>query len=133
MLNIAKTIDFKSLVGDYFSVVVAGVIFLSIIIFKLPFYTAITLMLEFIVILEVVRMIMDFVKNKRIQLRFVIDIFIVFLTRDVIIQVTQPQINQDKILFLLLVIFIFFIFRLMTLYLGPTAILKNNNIKEEIE
>lgn len=130
MSNISKAINFKSLANDYFSVVAAGVIFLSIIIFKLPFYTAITLMLEFIVILEVVRMIMDFIKNKRIQLRLVIDLFIVFLTRDVIIQVTQPQINQDKILFLLLVIFIFFIFRLLTLFFSPSVIPKNGNQKE---
>ncbi|MBN2721799.1 MAG: phosphate-starvation-inducible PsiE family protein, partial [Campylobacterales bacterium] len=68
--------------------------------------------------------------RKRVQLRFVIDIFIIFLTRDVIIQVTQPTINQERILFLLLVIFIFFIFRLFSLFFSPSVIPKNNRIQE---
>jgi len=75
-------------------------------------------------------MIIDFVHSHTIKLRFVIDLFIVFLTRDVIIHITQPVIDKNRIYLLLFVIFSFFIFRLMTLYLGPTAILKDNKDKE---
>lgn len=122
----------KNFFKKYYAVVIAAIIFLSIFIAKVPFYTAVTLMLEFVVMIEVVRMIVDFIEKKRVQLRFVIDIFIIFLTRDVIIQVTQPTINEDRILFLLLVIFIFFIFRLLALYFSPSNTPKNeNNIEIE--
>lgn len=117
----------KNFLKKYYAVVIATVIFLAIFIAKVPFYMAVTLMLEFVVMIEVVRMIVDFIEKKRVQLRFVIDIFIIFLTRDVIIHVTQPTINEDRILFLLLVIFIFFIFRLLALYFSPSNTPKNGN------
>ncbi len=122
----------KNFFKKYYTVIIASVIFLAMLIAKEPFYIAVTLMLEFIVMIEVVRMIADFIEKKRVQLRFVIDIFIIFLTRDVIIQVTQPNINKDRILFLLLVIFIFFIFRLLALYFSPSNTPKNGN-SDEIE
>lgn len=122
--------DMKTFLQQYYAVIIATVIFLAVMISKVPFYLAVTLMLEFVVMIEVVRMIVDFIERKRVQLRFVIDIFIIFLTRDVIIQVTQPIINQERILFLLLVIFIFFIFRLLSLFFSPSAIPKNNKIQE---
>ncbi len=117
--------DMRNFLQKYLVISIAGIIFLTILIAKVPFYLAVTLMLEFMVIIEVVRMIVDFIEKKRVQLRFVIDIFIIFLTRDVIIQVTQPTINQERILFLLLVIFIFFIFRLLSLFFSPSVIHKN--------
>jgi uncharacterized membrane protein (DUF373 family) len=120
----------KTFLQQYYVVIIATVIFLTVVITKVPFYLAVTLMLEFVVIIEVIRMIVDFIERKRVQLRFVIDIFIIFLTRDVIIQVTQPTINQERILFLLLVIFIFFIFRLLSLFFSPSVIPKNNKIQE---
>lgn len=110
----------KNFFKKYYAVVIASIIFLFILRAKVPFYIAVTLMLEFVVMIEVVRMIVDFIEKKRVQLRFVIDIFIIFLIRDVIIQVTQPTINENRILFLLLVIFIFFIFRLLALYFSPS-------------
>ncbi len=42
-------------------------------------------MLEFIVIMEVVKMVSDFIKKETLRLRYIIDIFIIFLIRDVII------------------------------------------------
>ena len=42
------------------------------------FYRAIILMLEFIVIMEVVKMISDFIKKETLRLRFVIDILLYF-------------------------------------------------------
>jgi len=122
--------DMKTFLQQYYAVIIATIIFLTVMIAKVPFYLAVTLMLEFVVMIEVVRMIVDFIERKRVQLRFVIDIFIIFLTRDVIIQVTQPTINQERILFLLLVIFIFFIFRLLSLFFSPSVIPKNNKIQE---
>jgi len=122
--------NMKTFLQQYYVVIIATVIFLTVVITKVPFYLAVTLMLEFVVIIEVIRMIVDFIERKRVQLRFVIDIFIIFLTRDVIIQVTQPTINQERILFLLLVIFIFFIFRLLSLFFSPSVIPKNNKIQE---
>ncbi len=117
----------KNFLKKYYAVVIATVIFSAIFIAKVPFYIAVTLMLEFVVMIEVVRMIVDFIEKKRVQLRFVIDIFIIFLIRDVIIHVTQPTVNEDRILFLLLVIFIFFIFRLLALYFSPSNTPKNGN------
>lgn len=130
MKNFIKNSDLTAMTSRYFAVLVALIIFIPIVFLDIPFYKAIALMLEFIVVIEVVRMIIDFINSHIIKLRFVIDLFIVFLTRDVIIQITQPTIDQERILFLLFVIFTFFIFRLMTLYLGPTAILKDNKDNE---
>ncbi len=130
MTNFIKNFDLATAVTRYFAVLVALIIFIPIIFMGIPFYKAIALMLEFIVVIEVVRMIIDFVHSHTIKLRFVIDLFIVFLTRDVIIHITQPRIDQTRILFLLFVIFTFFVFRIMTLYFGPTAILKDNKNNE---
>jgi uncharacterized membrane protein (DUF373 family) len=127
--------NLKTFLLKYYAVMIAVVIFLYILIAQVPFYLAVTLMLEFVVMIEVVRMIADFIEKKRVKLRFVIDIFIIFLTRDVIIQVTQPTIDQERILFLLLVIFIFFIFRLLSLFFSPSVISRNSKTTnaEDIE
>ena len=39
-------------------------------------------MLEFIVIMEVVKMVSDFIKKRLYDLRYIIDIFIIFLIRE---------------------------------------------------
>jgi len=66
-------------IKNYFStnvvVLVASFIFLIIIIKRVDFYRAIILMLEFIVIMEIVKMIFNFIKKETLQLRYVIDIF----------------------------------------------------------
>lgn len=130
MKNFIKNFNLEIAIRRYFSVIIALCIFVPIVFLGIPFYKAIALMLEFIVVIEVVRMIIDFVHSHTIKLRFVIDLFIVFLTRDVIIHITQPVVDKDRIILLLFVIFAFFVFRLMTLYLGPTAILKDNKNNE---
>ncbi|MBP7784286.1 MAG: hypothetical protein KA040_04255, partial [Aliarcobacter sp.] len=70
-------------IKDYFSnnfeVLAAMIIFAGILIAGIEFYKAIILMLEFIVIMEVVKMISDFIKKETLRLRFVVDIFIIFL------------------------------------------------------
>ena len=108
---------------NYYLFIAIG-IFGWIILTGVDFYKAVILLLEFIVILEVVKMVSDFIEQHKVRLRFVIDIFIVFLIRDVVILTSYPKKNYHDILFLLLVIFVFFIFRFFALYFSPTAISK---------
>ena len=110
----------RKFIERYIVVIVATFIFLATIITKLPFYKAVTFIFEFIVMIEIVRMVVDFIDSKRVRLRYVIDIFIIFLIRDVVIQVTQPKIDEERILFLLFVIFVFFVFRLMSIFYSPS-------------
>jgi uncharacterized membrane protein (DUF373 family) len=116
----------RNFIEKYIAVIIASIIFLMTLISGLPFYKAVTFILEFIVMVEIVKMVTDFIESKRVRLRFVIDIFIIFLIRDVVIQVTQPKIDEIKTLFLLFVIFVFFVFRLMSIYYSPSSSLKDS-------
>ena len=110
-------------ISDYFSsnfeVLIAVVIFFVILIAGHDFYKAIILMLEFIVIMEVVKMISDFIKKETLRLRFVIDIFIIFLIREVVIVSANKNRDYIDIVFLLFVIFVFFLFRILALKYSP--------------
>ena len=77
-------------------------------------------MLELVVVMEVVKMIIDFIEKRKLRLRYVIDIFIIFLIRDAVILITQPVKQEREILFLLFVIFVFFIFRILALMYSPS-------------
>ena len=113
-------------IKDYFSnnfeVLAAMIIFAGILIAGIEFYKAIILMLEFIVIMEVVKMISDFIKKETLRLRYVIDIFIIFLIRDVIILTTNKSRDYFDISFLLFVIFVFFMFRILAIKFSPGII-----------
>ena len=113
-------------IKDYFSnnfeVLAAMIIFAGILIAGIEFYKAIILMLEFIVIMEVVKMISDFIKKETLRLRFVVDIFIIFLIRDVIILTTNKNRDYFDITFLLFVVFIFFMFRILAIKFSPGII-----------
>ncbi len=111
------------LIKNYYLIIAIG-IFISVLSTKIDFYKAVILLLEFIVILEVVKMVSDFIENQKVRLRFVIDMFIVFLIRDVVILTSYPEKKHEDILFLLFVIFVFFIFRVFALYFSPTTIRK---------
>ncbi|RXJ80873.1 phosphate-starvation-inducible PsiE family protein [Arcobacter sp. F2176] len=102
-----------------YEVLIAMILFIAIIISGLEFSKAIIYMLEFIVIMEVVKMISDFIKKEKLRLRFVIDLFIIFLIRDVIIQASHTKKDYVDIIFLLIVIFVFFIFRIMSIKYSP--------------
>ena len=115
-------IKIKEFLGSYFEVVVAAIVFALILITKTPFSTAIILMLEFIVVMEVIKMIHDFILKKKIRLRFVVDIFIIFLIRDVIILSTHQNRDYFDITFLLFVISVFFIFRILAIKFSPGVI-----------
>ena len=112
----------KKYFSSNYEVLIAMIVFMGIILAKLEFYKAIILMLEFIVIMEVVKMISDFIKKEKLRLRFVIDIFIIFLIRDVIILASHKNKDYFDIGFLLIVIFVFFIFRIFSIKYSPGVI-----------
>ena len=112
----------KNYFSTNFEVLAAIILFIGILVAGIDFYKAIILMLEFIVIMEVVKMISDFIKKEALRLRYVIDIFIIFLIRDVIILSTNKNRDYFDITFLLFVIFIFFIFRILAIKFSPGVI-----------
>ncbi|RBQ28605.1 hypothetical protein CRU92_06265 [Arcobacter sp. FW59] len=117
--------------SSHFEVLVAIIIFLTILIAGHDFYKAIILMLEFIVIMEVVKMISEFITKETLRLRYVLDIFIIFLIREVIILATNKNREYFDIVFLLLVIFIFFIFRILAIKFSPQNDKKQDVIQNE--
>lgn len=112
----------KHYFANNFEVSIAIAIFAVIIAINLEFYKAIIMMLEFIVIMEVVKMVSDFIKKEKLRLRFVVDIFIIFLIRDVIILASHRNKDYFEIAFLLCVIFVFFIFRILSIKYSPGVI-----------
>jgi len=114
--------DMRKLLVENYQIITACVIFILVLASNMPFYKAVTLLLEFVVIIEVVKMIADFIEKRKLRLRFVIDIFIIYLIRDVIILLTQPHKQEREILFLLFVIFVFFIFRILALVYSPSLL-----------
>ena len=112
----------KNYFSTNFEVLAAIILFIGILVAGIDFYKAIILMLEFIVITEVVKMISVFIKRETLRLRYVIDIFIIFLIRDVIILTTNKNRDYFDITFLLFVIFVFFIFRILAIKFSPGII-----------
>lgn len=112
------------LIQKNYELLLASVLFVLILATHYPFHKAIILMLEFIVVIEVVKMVAEFVEKKRLRLRYVLDVFIIFLIRDVIILSTHVEKPYDDILFLLFVIFVFFIFRILAVKYSPTSLKK---------
>ena len=112
----------KNYFSTNFEVLAAIILFIGILVAGIDFYKAIILMLEFIVVMEVVKMISDFIKKETLRLRYVIDIFIIFLIRDVIILTTNKNRDYFDITFLLFVIFVFFIFRILAIKFSPGII-----------
>ena len=115
-----------------YELLLASLIFALIIATHYPFYKAIILMLEFIVIIEVVKMISDFIQKRKLRLRYVIDVFIIFLIRDAVILVTNPKKEFEEILFLLFVILIFFVFRVMAVKFSPGVFSKSKKDPKQI-
>ncbi len=115
-------INIRKYFGNNYEVLAASIIFTIIMLAGFQFQKTIVLMLEFIVVMEVVKMISDYIKKEKLRLRFVIDIFIIFLIRDVIIYASHSEKDYFTILFLLFVIFIFFIFRILSIKFSPGII-----------
>jgi len=114
-------------IQENYELLLATAIFVLIMILHYPFYQAIILMLEFIVIIEVVKMIAEFIEKKRLRLRYILDVFIIFLIRDVIILTALPQKSYNDILFLLFVILCFFLFRILAVIYSPLKHKKRKN------
>jgi uncharacterized membrane protein (DUF373 family) len=112
------------LLKQNYELLIAATLFASMLYLHFPFYKVVILLLEFIVIIEVVKMIGEFIEKKRLRLRYILDVFIIFLIRDVVILTTYPEKPYHDILFLLLVIMVFFIFRILALYYSPTKFTK---------
>lgn len=90
-------------------------------------------LLAFIVILEVVRMIIDFVLDgkKIMKITLIIDGFIVFFLRDVVLIFSEEKYplpeKQEKIIMLFLMILSFFLFRYLSVKYSPNESLQKNN------
>ena len=121
----------KEYFSSNFEVLAATIIFIGILFSGKEFYKAIILMLEFIVIMEVVKMVSDFIKKETLRLRFIIDIFIIFLIRDVIILTTNKNRDYFDIAFLLAVIFVFFIFRILAIKFSPGTVKVSKDIYDD--
>jgi uncharacterized membrane protein (DUF373 family) len=78
-------------------------------------------LLEFIIILELVRMLIEFLfsDENRIKLRLMIDSTIVFFMRDILL-IVNDKFEMIKIFTILGVIFILFIFRIITMKYSPS-------------
>ena len=125
----------KEFLRNYYELPIAMVIFIATLLSQMHFYQVIILMLEFIVILEIVRMINEYITNRTLRLRFVIDVFIVFLLRDIVIVVADKSTtgHNDKVIFLLFVVFVLFMFRIITIKFSPYKKQKLKNVKEELK
>jgi len=109
-----------NLLTKHYEFLLAGLLFGLILLTHYPFYKAIILMLEFIVIIEVVKMLGEFIEKRRLRLRYILDVFIIFLIRDVIILSTKVEKPYTDILFLLFVILVFFGFRVLAVQYSPS-------------
>lgn len=80
-------------------------------------------LLEFIIILELVRMLIGFVfsDDNRIQLRLMIDSTIVFFIRDIML-IVNDKFDLIKIVSILGIVAILFIFRVVTVKYSPSSI-----------
>ena len=123
----------KELLKKYYELPIAIVIFISVLLTQMQFHQIVVLMLEFIVILEIVRMINEYIRHRNLRLRFVIDVFIVFLLRDTVIIVTDKSLGtkNDEVLFLLFIVFVLFIFRIFTIKYSPYKKMKIKKVKTE--
>jgi uncharacterized membrane protein (DUF373 family) len=95
-------------------IIIASLLFLFLLIFHYDFYHLVSLILEYIVIIEVVQMLFVFFKRQRIKLRYMIDAGIIFFIREVFILVVGHK-NEKTIFSLVALIGIFFFFRYLAI------------------
>ena len=86
-------------------------------------------LLEFIIVLEIVRMIFEFIMDDehRIKLRLMIDSTIVFFIRDIML-IANEKFDSDKIFALMAVVAILFIFRFVAMRYTPSRYLHGKEI-----
>lgn len=91
-------------------------------------------LLEFIIILELVRMLIEFLLSdeNRIRMRLMIDSTIVFFIRDIML-IVSDTFDSKKIFSILGIIAILFLFRIITIKFSPSIFEKEYKEKEVIE
>jgi len=105
---------------NYFQVIIATAFFASFLLFQYPFTKLIVLMLEFIIVLEVVKMTTEFITKGKIRLRHIIDGFIIFIIRDIVVYLSCETKDKEAILFLSFMVLIFFVFRILSITISPS-------------
>ena len=108
------------LIQKHSQVILAIAIFCSFLVFQYSFSKLIILMLEFIIVLEVVKMTYEFITKGKIRLRHIIDGFIIFIIRDIIIYISYETKDKETILFLSFMVLIFFVFRILSIMISPS-------------
>ncbi len=85
------------------------------------FQTLAVALLEFIIILELVRMLLEFLfsDDNRIKLRFMVDSTIIFFIRDIML-IANVKFDLTKIASMLGIIAVLFIFRGLTIKFSPS-------------
>ncbi len=88
-------------------------------------------LLEFIIILELIRMLIEFLLSdeNRIRMRLMIDSTIVFFIRDIML-IVNDTFDSKKVFTILGVIGVLFLFRVLTIRFSPSILEKDYN-KEE--
>jgi len=99
----------------YGDIVLAFVIFLVIVFFRLDFYKVVALILELIVLIEVIQMLFIFFQKQRIKIRYMIDACIIYVIRELMLSLTEHNKNFKLIALYLFLILVFFFFRFLSL------------------
>jgi len=86
----------------------------------ISFSTLAVALLEFIIILELVRMLVEFLfsDDNRIKLRFMIDSTIIFFIRDIML-IVNDKFDMMKISSILVIIAVLFILRILSMKYSP--------------
>ncbi len=90
--------------------------------------------LEFIIILELVRMLIEFLLSdeNRIRMRLMIDSTIVFFIRDIML-IVNDSFDSKKIFTILGIIAILFVFRIVAIRFSPSTLESTYNKEEKLE
>lgn len=91
------------------------------------FSTLAVALLEFIIILELIRMLIEFLfsEENRIKLRLMIDSTIIFFIRDIML-IVNDKFDLMKIISVLGIIVVLFVFRIVTMKYSPSRIEKSD-------
>lgn len=109
----------------FFELTVATGLFLLVLTDMISLFSLIATLLAFIVLLEVVRMISTyaFESPKVMKIRFIIDGFIIFFIRDIVLIFSDEKYTmaekEEKLFVVVLLVFSFFIFRILALKYSP--------------
>ncbi len=105
--------------------IISAILVTSLIVFGVvPLIKVISTFLIFMIILEIMRMIREFIKSKSIKISMVLDSFIIFFVREIVLIASDTEKytfdeQMMKVGFLLIVTLMFFIFRVMSLKYSP--------------